>query len=60
MRNSSLYTSEQLARRWRITPEELEQLRQEGKAPKAVLLPNGEALWRGSDVRQWEQENLQG
>ena len=56
-------TTQQLADRWGISPQTLENWRSQGKGPKYVKLGAGGSspvVYRLADVEKYERKNLQG
>ena len=56
-------TTEQLADRWGISPQTLDNWRSQGKGPKYVKLGKGKSsaiIYRVSDVEKYERKHLQG
>lgn len=50
-----LITTEELAERWRTTPNGVHCMRYRGEAPPAIRVGR-RVLWRLSDVTEWERK----
>ena len=56
-------STHQLADRWNISPQTLENWRSQGKGPKYVKLGQGKSspiVYRMSDVEKYERKHLKG
>jgi hypothetical protein len=59
LKDDEVLTTQELAKRWKLTPECLEQWRRQGKGPPFIRLTDGErspVVYKVIDIIEYEKE----